>query len=721
MLIHRSSARYTITVCTQVLYYGILAVFLSGAALIWPEHSYAANITVTVNALTATPVTVQAGQTIVFSATMTASQNASNYPVEFSVPGKDTVFFLSFTAGKPVTETFSWTVPASTAPGSETLILGVYNPSWQVPALAYASTKFNVSAARPVNSQLPVISGVAQVGKLLTSSTGVWTNATSYAYQWAGNGAAITGATASTYTPGTTDVGHTLTVTVTATGLGGSVSAISAATVPVVAAASSAPQKPGPSADLFNKPYYSCVRNFYVASNGADTNKGTSSSAPWLTLQHANDTGLVAGDCVNVLAGTYSGVSISRGGNLASSTGYVTYRCTTLDACTINANAGVNGNAGFYFNTTAPMANFVIIDGFKIAGSSSASYGQGVEVWDGKSPETTNSGHHIWVLNNIIFGNSQSGVQMNDGEYFYVLHNTIYGNANSTCDAQGSGVSFAVLKAFSSYTPSGDDRTNPNSLIGSFVTGSTFFHNVIEWNNIYNNALTKCGNAANPYDTDGNNIIIDSNRSANGDIIDYENPTLIAFNLTYNSGGGGIRVFFSEDVTVANNSCYNAYLDPYDSGSDRACISTSNSSTNTFINNIAVAIPAAHSTCAYNAAPYAMWNNPINGSLETLDDPDEKPDVFTNNITYLGGSNCQSEVGMWNGDTYSSTANKKSTNPMWVDVGGASTGTQASPPVGANFALRPGSPAIGYGITATYLPPYSVDVGACASALATCP
>jgi hypothetical protein len=41
--------------------------------------------------------------------------------------------------------------------------------------------------------------------------------------------------------------------------------------------------------------------------------------------------------------------------------------------------------------------------------------------------------------------------------------------------------------------------------------------------------------------------------------------------------------------------------------------------------------------------------------------------------------------------------------------------------VGANFALRRGSPAIGAGLTASYLPAQSVDIGACASTLIRCP
>src|SRR5271165_5586711 len=63
--------------------------------------------------------------------------------------------------------------------------------------------------AAPTDLEPPVISGTAQVGDVLTSTTGTWTGASSYAYQWADNGANIAGATAATYTPVSTDAGHT--------------------------------------------------------------------------------------------------------------------------------------------------------------------------------------------------------------------------------------------------------------------------------------------------------------------------------------------------------------------------------------------------------------------------------------------------------------------------------------------------------------------------------
>jgi thermitase len=98
-------------------------------------------------------------------------------------------------------------------------------------------------ASPPVNSGLPVVSGLAQVGQVLSASTGSWSNSpTGYGYQWlrCGSGcAAISGAAASSYAVVAGDVGSTLEVTVTASNAGGSGSATSAATAVVQAAPSS--------------------------------------------------------------------------------------------------------------------------------------------------------------------------------------------------------------------------------------------------------------------------------------------------------------------------------------------------------------------------------------------------------------------------------------------------------------------------------------------------
>src|SRR5438132_1445404 len=83
--------------------------------------------------------------------------------------------------------------------------------------------------APPRNMTPPSISGTPSVPNQLTSNTGTWQGRQlRYAYQWlrcdtaGANCNAIGGATASSYTLTTTDVGHTLRVIVTATNRWGS-------------------------------------------------------------------------------------------------------------------------------------------------------------------------------------------------------------------------------------------------------------------------------------------------------------------------------------------------------------------------------------------------------------------------------------------------------------------------------------------------------------------
>jgi hypothetical protein len=87
----------------------------------------------------------------------------------------------------------------------------------------------------PVNSVAPAITGTATEGQTLTVSTGTWSGSPTFSYVWRHDGTAISGATASTYTLVTGDIGTVITCSVTATNSGGFSSVITSATAIVSA------------------------------------------------------------------------------------------------------------------------------------------------------------------------------------------------------------------------------------------------------------------------------------------------------------------------------------------------------------------------------------------------------------------------------------------------------------------------------------------------------
>lgn len=103
--------------------------------------------------------------------------------------------------------------------------------SWKV-----SGSTVTGSAVAPANTVLPAISGIAQVGEVLTAWPGFWTGSPTFTYAWEADGTPIVGATASTYTPVVGQIGDVITVVVTGTNTHSAVAAESVGTAAVIAA-----------------------------------------------------------------------------------------------------------------------------------------------------------------------------------------------------------------------------------------------------------------------------------------------------------------------------------------------------------------------------------------------------------------------------------------------------------------------------------------------------
>jgi hypothetical protein len=105
-------------------------------------------------------------------------------------------------------------------------------------ATVQSAATATITTGVPVNTAVPVISGIAKRGRSLAVNAGTWgPAAASYAYQWQsddGSGFAdISGATSTGYTPVAGDIGRPLRVVVSATNAFGTVTAVTAATAAV--------------------------------------------------------------------------------------------------------------------------------------------------------------------------------------------------------------------------------------------------------------------------------------------------------------------------------------------------------------------------------------------------------------------------------------------------------------------------------------------------------
>ncbi|WP_052087741.1 discoidin domain-containing protein [Paenibacillus wynnii] len=160
--------------------------------------------------------------------------------------------------------------------------------------------------------------------------------------------------------------------------------------------------------------------------------------------------------------------------------------------------------------------------------------------------------HHITIRNNLIHDMPGPGVAATTGDYLTIDNNTIYNTSSR---------GFFATSAISLLS-----QSNYNS-----DTGTVNYKNFIRNNVTYNNKseigwadqeLKLEYHATNPskplanYISDGNGIIIDSNKHASDGKPAYLGRTMLSNNVSYNNGGAGLNVYSSRFVDLINNTSY---------------------------------------------------------------------------------------------------------------------------------------------------------------------
>ena len=165
----------------------------------------------------------------------------------------------------------------------------------------------------PVSSVPPTIVGAAQSGKRVTAVPGEWSGGKplTFSFQWqrcdAGglNCAPIPGATLNTYLPSTDDLGHALTVAVTAQATAGIATAVSPATLAVVTAGAAAGRPAATTAPSVTG--VTEAGQTLTASVGAWSGAPTAFAYQWQRCHSAGT------DCAAILGATASTYQLSAG------------------------------------------------------------------------------------------------------------------------------------------------------------------------------------------------------------------------------------------------------------------------------------------------------------------------------------------------------------------------------------------------------------------------
>ncbi len=378
----------------------------------------------------------------------------------------------------------------------------------------------------------------------------------------------------------------------------------------------------------------------YIVDNTNPACSDTASGAGTATLPFCTLTKgaakAVPGDTVQVVAGTYTGNSVSPASG-------VTF--TANSGVTISG--GLSGAKGF---SVSGKSN-VVISGFTITGT--PSYG----IYVNSSSNITLSGNTVSFSGQPVSGQSASGIYLSSLNSGLIKGNVTHDNA-----AHG------ILLT--------------GSTTGVTVQGNTSYHNAYQWQRNANGIdVTAPGN-----------FIIGNVTYANEDtginMYTGGDNTLIAGNVTYGNGDHGIDDFDVTGGRIIGNTVYGNCTDGINVEGTSGNYDIEN---NVSMNNATGAVinPTPIATNPSTGQP--DYTNPCNRRIGNIGVYDSAPATTTANYNLVWQSGSSPKY-TWNGTVYNSQA--ALTAATGQEAKGIFSDPQFANAGGSNFQLTGGSPAI---------------------------
>ncbi|WP_168714657.1 right-handed parallel beta-helix repeat-containing protein [Streptomyces sp. A0592] len=289
---------------------------------------------------------------------------------------------------------------------------------------------------------------------------------------------------------------------------------------------------------------HAASRTYFVSPSGNDSNSGTSTQAPFRTLQKAADS-VEPGDTVSIMNGTYS--------ERSAGSSVLTIKRSGLPGApiTFTAHPGhhpVIHPVKAWNGIGVSGASYISIKNLEVKGNNGALTLAGAERESKKGDPTYNTNcislerdrstgalsHHVEVTGNEVHGCAGGGISAIDSDHVTISGNHVHGNSWYAVYGT-SGISVLTPRDVGG----GDAGTYKIRITGNRVHDN---ETKIKWE--------KCGCYS-----DGNGIIIDTLKG-DADHPAYNGRVLVANNLSYDNGGSGIHSYKSQHVDIVHNTAY---------------------------------------------------------------------------------------------------------------------------------------------------------------------